>query len=187
MMKKTALLYLLAGLLLATPSYAQEPADPGDNTEESQDDDGKSNAKESDDNRRFWQASLPGGHYMVAIDRIASISMHEYLLDGQLVVNEVVVDTNGRGLARFYHVATVAENSASGTARRVVEKGQELLDRAGQKAGTDVHNMVQKNYPTTSHAGMIEFRLMDLRDLDAIYKSLKNAWESGKGRKITVK
>ncbi|MEK7951285.1 hypothetical protein [Luteolibacter soli] len=189
-MKKTALLYLLAGLFLAipTPSYAQKGGGGGDNTEDSQDgDDEKSNTEESDDHKRFWQASLPGGHYMVAIDRIASISMHEYLLDEQLIVHEVVVDTNGRGLARFYHVVTVAENSNSATARELVAKGKELLDKAGQKAGTDVKDMVQKNYPTTSHAGMVEYRLMDLRDLNALYKSLKNAWETGKGRKITVK
>jgi hypothetical protein len=186
-MKKTALLYLLAGLFLATPSFAQEDPDDTANPNSEPANEDASNAKESDDHKRFWQAALPGGHYMVAIDRIASISMHEYLLDGQLVVNEVVVDTNGRGLARFYHVVTVAENSASGTARRVVEKGHEFLDKAGEKAGTDIHDMVQKNYPTTSHAGMIEFRLQDLRDLQAIYKSLKNAWETGKGRKITVK
>ncbi len=186
-MKKTALLYLLPGLLLVTPlAFGQEDPDTANPNSEPASEEA-SNAKETDDHKRFWQASLPGGHYMVAIDRIASISMHEYLLDGGLVVNEVVVDTNGRGLARFYHVVTVAENSASGTARRVVEKGHELLDRAGQKAGTDVKDMVQKNYPTTSHAGMIEFRLLDLRDLEAIYKSLKNAWETGKGRKITVK
>jgi len=186
MMKKTALLYLLAGLLLATPSYAQDDDDTANpNAEPANEETG--NVKETDDHKRFWQASLPGGQYMVAIDRIASISMHEYLLDGQMIVNEVVVDTNGRGLARFYHVKIAAENSTSGTARRVVEKGHELIDRAGEKAGTDIHEMVQKNYPTTSHAGMIEFRLMDLRDLDAIYKSLKNAWETGKGRKVTVK
>jgi hypothetical protein len=192
-MKKTALLYLLAGLLLAVPApvRAQEidPGDPaGENDDSGADDeDEESKAEESDAHRRFWQASVPGGHYMVAIDRIASISMHEYVLDGQLLVNEIVVDTNGRGLARFYHVAAAASDSSSGTARRVVEKGQELLDRAGQRAGTDVHNLAQKNYPTTSHAGMIEYRILDLRDLRALYKSLQNAWETGKGRRITLK
>jgi hypothetical protein len=185
-MKKSALLCLLAGLFLATPSYSQEDNDTA-NPNADPASENSSNAKESDDNRRFWQASLAGGHYMVALDRISSISMHQYLLDGQLIVNEVVIDTNGRSLARFYHVKIAAENSTSGTARRVVEKGHELLDRAGEKAGTDIHEMVQKNYPTTSHAGMVEFRLQDLRDLDAIYKSVKNAWETGKGRKITVK
>ena len=184
-MKKTALLYFLAGFLLANPvALAQDDAGKSDDKAGEEE---SGNANETDDHKRFWQANLPGGQYMVAIDRIASISMHEYLLDGQLIVNEVVVDTNGRGLARFYHVKTVAEDSPSATTRRVVEKGQELIDRAGQKAGTDIHEMVQKNYPTTSHAGMVEFRLLDIRDLNSIYKSLKNAWETGKGRKITVK
>jgi hypothetical protein len=181
-MKKTALLFCLAGFVLANPmAIAQEDA----NSDKSSEDSG--NANESDDNKAFWQASLPGGHYMVALGRIADISMHEYLLDGQLIVNEVVIDTGGRSIARFYHVKTLAEDSPSATTRRVVEKGQELIDRAGKKAGTDIHEMVQKNYPTTSHAGMVEYRLMDIRDLQSIYKSVKNAWESGKGRKITVK
>jgi hypothetical protein len=34
---------------------------------------------------------------------------------------------------------------------------------------------------------MIEYRLLDRRDLDQLYKSLRNAWETGKGRRITVK
>jgi hypothetical protein len=34
---------------------------------------------------------------------------------------------------------------------------------------------------------MVEYRLLDLRDLNAIYKSVQSAWETGKGRKITVK
>lgn len=192
-MKKTALLCLLAGLLLAIPApvHAQgiDPSDTaGENDDSGEDDEEEeSKAEESDAHRRFWQASIPGGHYMVAIDRVASISMHEYVLDTNLLVTEMVIDTNGRGLARFYHVAHALENSSSGTARRVVEKGQELLDRAGQRAGTDVHNLPQKNYPTTSHAGMVEYRVLDLRDLNALYKSLQNAWETGKGRRITVK
>jgi hypothetical protein len=186
-MKKTALLYLLTGLLLANPLARAQEDTANPNAEPTSEEGGKSNAKESDDNKRFWQASLPGGHYMVALDHISSISMHEYLLNGNLIVNEMVVDTNGRALARFYHVKIAAENSTSGTARRVVEKGHELLDRVGEKTGTDVKDMVQKDYPTTSHAGMVEYRVMSLADLEAIYKSVKNAWETGRGRKITVK
>lgn len=193
-MKKALLLPFLAGLLLAPPLAAQgqTPADGGqsrggNNAEQSNDGDEESNTEESDGPRRFWQASLPGGHYMVAIDRIASISMHQYVLDANLLVDEVVVDTNGRGLARFYYVTSVAEDSGSPTAGRVVAKGRELLDRAGQRAGSNVHELAQKNYPTTSHAGMIEYRLLDRRDLEELYRSLRNAWETGKGRRITVR
>jgi hypothetical protein len=198
-MKKTALVYLFASLFLAVPAAAQlddvardiegGSNNNSDNSGNSNDDadDEESKAEESDANRRFWQASVPGGHYMVAIDRISSISMHQYVLDAQLLVTEMVIDTSGRSLARFYYVTSVAESSGSATAARVVGKGRELLDRAGQRAGSSALDLAQKNYPTTSHAGMVEFRMLDLRDLNALYKSVQSAWETGKGRKITVK
>jgi hypothetical protein len=109
------------------------------------------------------------------------------VLDAQLLVTEMVIDTSGRSLARFYYVTSVAESSGSATAARVVGKGRELLDRAGQRAGSNALDLAQKNYPTTSHAGMVEYRMLDLRDLNALYKSVQNAWETGKGRRITVK
>ncbi|MCW1884736.1 hypothetical protein OKA04_08350 [Luteolibacter flavescens] len=187
-MKKTAFLHLLSGLMLLSAPLARAQQDGTANpNSDPASEEAAENVQETDDNRRFWQASLPGGHYMVALDRISSISMHQYLLDGTMVVNEMIIDTNGRSLVRFYHVTTSLENSASGTARRVVERGNELLDRVGQKTGTDVKEIVQKNYPSTSHAGMVEFRVQSVAELDAIYKSVKGAWETGKGRKVTVK
>lgn len=195
-MKKTALLYLFASLFLAVPAHSQAIDDVVDDVDrstqsgdepEEKDEDQESKAEESDANRRFWQAAIPGGHYMVSLSSITAISMHQYVLDTQLLVTEMVIDTNGRSLARFYYVTSVAEESGSASAARVVQKGRELLDRAGQRAGTNALDLAQKNYPTTSHAGMVEYRLLDLRDLNALYKSVQSAWETGKGRKITVK
>lgn len=120
---------------------------------------------------------------MVALDRISSVSMHQYVLDGGLIVNEMTVDTNGRSLARFYHIQPA--NQATGAAR-VVERGQELLDRAGEKIGLPVHQMVQKNYPNTTHAGMVEYRLLELSSLEALYQSLRGSWVRGRGRSVTV-
>ena len=176
-MKKSLAILAFASLLPVLPATAQNA---------NQDPAAENQTKESNGPHRFWQASLPGGHYMVAIDRIASISMHQYVLDAQLLVDEVVIDTNGRGLARFYYVSSVAESSGSGTASRIAAKGRELVERAGQRSGSNIHELAQKNYPTTSHAGMVEYRILNRADLDALYQSLKNAWESGKGRKLTV-
>ncbi|MGB1129579.1 MAG: hypothetical protein ACPG4K_05990, partial [Haloferula sp.] len=157
------------------------------NTPNNQNEEDDNAAKESDGHRRFWQASLPGGHYMVALDRISNISMHEYVLDGNVVVNEVTIDTTGRALARFYYLEPLSESMKRNEVTRVVDRGRELLDRAGQRLGTEAHNMAQKNYPTTTHAGMIEYRILDIRNLDALYNSVRKAWESGKGRKLTIK
>lgn len=170
-------------LALSVPTITPIHAQNANNTEEEE----ETNAKESDGPRRFWQASLPGGHYMVALDRISNISMHEYVLDGNLVVNEVTVDTTGRAIARFYYIEPLTDSMDRSEVTRTLDKGRELLDRAGQRVGSDAHNMAQKSYPTTTHAGMVEYRILDLRDLDALYGSLRKSWESGKGRKLTIK
>jgi hypothetical protein len=168
-------------LLLAPAGLAQQGNNNGNNQDENE------NVRDAaNDNRRFWEASLAGGHYMVALDRISNISMHEYVLDGSLVVNEVTIDTTGRALARFYYIQPVTDTMGGNEVTRVVDKGRQLLERAGQRVGSDVHNMAQKKYPETTHAGTIEYRILDIRDLDALYNSLRKAWESGKGRKITI-
>lgn len=178
-------LFLPVVLLVSAPlAFAQTvPANPdGEPTETGE----ESKVTDREGPRNFWQASLPGGHYMVKLGSISSVSMHEYILDGNLVVNEMTVDTNGRSLARFYHIQPVADAANRSEITRVVDRGRELLDRAGRRAGLAVHDMVQKNYPNTTHAGMVEFRILHLADLEEIYKNLRGAWERGRGRIVTI-
>lgn len=169
---------LLALLLLPTvAAFAQQGGQtPTDND---------SPGREIDGPDRFWQADLDGGHYMVALDRITSVSMHEYLLGGNLVVREMTVDTSGKAIARFYHIAPLTDEMKRNGITNLAQRGAELLDRAGQRLGTRAHEMVQKDYPNTTHAGTIEYRIPDLRELDAIYNSLRRAWISGEGRRLT--
>ena len=185
---KSSKLFLAALFLTFTvPTHAQQNRGNTNQPNATETDEEKSNTTESDGPRRFWQANVPNGHYMVALDRISTISMHEYLLDGGLVVNEVTIDTAGRALARFYHLEPLTDAAGRDELSRVVDRGRELLDRAGQKTGTDAHNMAQKSYPATTHAGTIEYRIVDKRDLDALYGSLKKAWETGKGRRFSIR
>ncbi len=154
------------------------------------------NAKPADDDapytdtinhKRFWQGSFPGGSYIVALGNIASISKHEYLLDGALVVTEVNIDTVGNALVRIYQITPAAEHSNLATAQRVVERGKELLDHVGQRTGTDPNSMVHKKYPITTHTKTIEFRVADLQTLDAAYSSVRKAWIDGRGRRFAVR
>ena len=189
---KSRYLVLAVLLLVCTPPVgAQAPGQPGQQPRQQADEEEageNENITDEPDERRFWQASVPGGgHYMVALDRICSVSMQQYLLDGSLVVNEVTIDTSGRALARFYYLEPLADSMKRNEVTRVVDRGRQLLDRAGERLGTDAHNMVQKNYPTTTHSGMLEFRILDLRDLDALYGSVRRAWETGRGRRFTIK
>ena len=139
---------------------------------------------------RFWQASVGGGHYMVALDRISAISRHQYLLDGGIIVDEVTVDALGQALARFYFLSPVTDatgSSLGSAAARIVDRGRELVDKAAATAGTNVQNMVVKKFPETTHAHTIEYRVMSAQELGALYNSVRTAWETGHGRKFTIK
>lgn len=174
--------YIAAGILLTllpTSLHAQNSGGTGDSAS-------NGNTSESTGPRRFWQASLPGGSYVVALDRITSVSKHSYIIDGNLSVTEVVIDTNGNSLARFYYIEPVGSDS-SNVGAAVKLRGQELLEKAGQRTGIDVNSAVAKQYPTTTHAKTVEYRVSDLRDLDQLFNSVRNAWFKGTGRKFSIK
>lgn len=141
---------------------------------------------EENGSRRFWQANLPGGSYVVALNSISSVSQHTYVIDGSLKVVEVVVDTTGNSLARFYYIVPVAEDSGSNVAGRITERGKEILDKAGARTGANVNSMVAKQYPTTTHAKTVEFRVSDEGDLNKLLNSVRKAWMNGNGKKFTI-
>jgi len=143
--------------------------------------------KESVGDARFWQANLSGGSYMVALDRIVSVSRHKYLLDGALIVDEVTIDTTGQALARFYFISPVTDAAPGNTVADLAKHGRELVDKATKYAGTEVQNMVIKKYPDTTHAKSIEYRLLTEAELSSLYGSVQNAWETGRGRKFNAK
>ena len=137
-------------------------------------------------NNRFWQATLAGGHYMIALDRITSISRHKYVLDGSLIVDEVTIDSVGQALARFYFIRPITDAMESNVATQLADQGKELLDKVAKRGGTEVENMVVKKYPETTHAKSIEYRLLTENELGSLYDSVRNSWETGKGRKFST-
>lgn len=171
-------------LLSALVAFAMIPA-PLLAQNEDTDEAAETESGDAEGPRRFWQASLGGGHYMVALDRISSVSRHSYVLDGAVLVDEVTVDTVGQALARFYFLQPVTATAPGNTAGQLTQRGKELLEQAGRSAGTDVHNMVMKKYPETTHAKTIEFRVQSEQELSGLYGSLRTAWESGRGRVYT--
>ncbi len=176
MFRKTLLLSLTGFLMCSVQLSAQDDVTPP-----------AEKMGDSPGPNRFWQATLNGGHYMVALDRISSVSRHKYLLDGAVIVDEVTVDALGQALARFYFISPVTDAMAGNAATQLAERGRELLDKATQRAGTDVQNMVIKKYPETSHARTIEYRILSAADLTALHASVRSAWESGRGRQFSAK
>jgi len=180
MLKKPTLALMSVLLASAAPLHAQTPP-PEPNTTENE------KSGDSSGPNRFWQATLPGGHYMVALDRISSVSRHQYVLDGTLLVDEVTVDSLGQALARFYFIAPLTDGANTNAATQLANRSKELIDKAAQRAGTGVQDMVIKKYPDTTHARTIEYRLLSEQELASLHNSVRNSWETGRGRKFTVK
>jgi len=180
MLKKPTLALISALLVSTAPLHAQTPPPEPSATE---------NAKNGDSAgpNRFWQATLPGGQYMVALDRISSVSRHQYVLDGTLLVDEVTVDSIGQALARFYFIAPLTDGANTHGATQLANRGKELIDQAAQRTSTGVQDMVIKKYPDTTHARTIEYRLLSEQELASLHNSVRNSWETGRGRKFTVK
>ena len=175
---KPAHTYLAAILLTLTVL-------PGTVLAQSSGDNTKGNTSETTGPKRFWQASLPGGSYIVALDRIASVSKHHYIIDGNISVTEVVIDTNGNSLARFYYLEPAGQD-ASNVGARIGQRSKELLDKVSARTGVNANSAVVKQYPITTHAKTVEFHLSDGGDLDKLYGSVRDAWINGRGRKFTI-
>jgi hypothetical protein len=182
---KALLLPALACLLVTAASVTAQTTPPAPGTTTATD---KTKDRESAGPQRFWQANLPGGSYMVALDRITAVSRHSYaVVEAGMMVDEVVVDTVGQSLARFYFVRPLTEGVNNNAVNNLTERAKELLDYGGQRAGTDVHKMVVKKYPEGNYARTVEYRLLSAEELGALFGSVRNAWESGRGRTFTIK
>jgi len=172
--------YLALGLVASTCLLAQSTSNSGSSTQ--------SRAKDEDDNGGLWTANLPGGTYMVRIGTISSIARQRYVLDSGLEVNEVSVETTGAALARFYFIQPVAQKSNLNLATNTLNRVSELSQVAGQRSGLgDPNEVVTKNYPTTTHAKTIEYRLASEAELDQLFASLQNSLRSGRARKFTIR
>lgn len=164
------ILSLSLALLLVQSGHAQE----------------NTNVSNQNSNPKFWEAKLPGGSYMVSLSRISSISMSTYHVTGA-VVHEVDVETMGAALTRFYAIEALGESNGSNVASNLIERAKSIGQEAGDKVNVNPDTTVTKEYPITTHAKTIEFRVVDKADLNEIYKSLSRSWKENRGRKITIK
>jgi len=135
----------------------------------------------------FWQCQLPGGDYMVSLASIASVSMHEYVVDGAARVTEMTVGTNSSVVARFYYLEPMTPKSPIGIGQSVIDRVQERVEDVAERTGVEeVWKKVVKNYPTTTHAHTVEYRVDSVDQLKKLEKSLQDAWRSGQETTIKV-
>lgn len=176
-------------LLAVLPVTSQIPQNQNTdrNDEEKRDLEPPENVEDDLNRKRRWEANLPGGRYSVNLGNITSISQHSYVLDGTLLVTEVTIDTTGNSLARFYYIEPVTEETKLDILKRLQGRASGLQNRARNRTGMKFDEMAQKNYPHTTHAHTIEFRILSRAELGALYGSVYRAWDDGKGRTFRIK
>lgn len=134
--------------------------------------------------RAFWKAELPGGQYLVALGAIQAVATQQYVLDGAARVVEVNVVTTGPFQPRFYYVepfAAAAMAPAVPGAQTAISRAESTAQNLAARVvpGDPLWAKVVKNYPTTTHAGTLEFRLESREQLDQLFESVERAWTSG--------
>lgn len=124
-----------------------------------------------------WLAELPGGQYRVAVGAIASVSLHEYVVDNTARVTEVNIDTRGTTQVRFYFIEPNVPQAPNGIGQSTLNFAEEKVKEAMDRTGTDdIWKKVVKNYPTTTHAHTVEYRLPSKDSLKKLFDSAENSW-----------
>ena len=159
---KSLLLLLLGAAALHAQSSTPPAQSPGSTA---------SNA-----NQPLFRCTLPGGTYEVAARAIVAVASHEYLVDGTVRVTEVNIDTTGSLLARFYFIEPAIPTTPGGVGAAVTDKAQQLFQEAATRTDAEVWKKVVKNYPTTTHARTVEYRVADKAQLTKIYTAAEEAF-----------
>jgi len=160
---------LLAALLVAVESLAQDlPTAATDN--------------DSLARAGVYCFITPGGTYFVKMGTIDSVSMHEYIVDGAANVTELTIATTSNEVARFYYLEMITPQSPVGVGQSLIDKAHEKVEEGLQRTGqAAVLHKVVKNYPTTTHAHTIEYRVEKKEQLNTLYNAFLNRWLRGTG------
>jgi hypothetical protein len=141
---------------------------------------GQSNAN------NFWQL-IRGSDpiYVVRLNAITSASIHDYVVGGTVKVSEVTIGTQGSTQARFYVLQPISESGGGGVgglATNLTQRAQDAAERATNLVGgTAVWKGVVKDYPATTHAHTVEYRIESKEKLQGLLKSLTDSLTSGRG------
>jgi len=166
---KTLLVALLSLLAVVTPVLPQEEG-------------ARSRWRET-----HWTAELPGGKIILPYSSITSISLHNYEVDGTIAVTEVTVGTMGSEIARFYYLEPITPESPAGMGQEAIEQLKEKVQELTQRAGQDLESRVVRNYPESTHAHTIEFRLPSKAEVERLYSHIESNYLQRRAAKFTLK
>jgi hypothetical protein len=183
-----AALVLFGALIYSHAASAQQPGNSGQNNNAANNP--QNNQAKKPQTFPLWKAELPGGSYLIARNAINAVSTQQYILDGVARVTEVNISTAGVFQPRFYYLEMISAEAPSNIpgAQVAADRAQTAVQEAADKAlppDQQPWAKVVKNYPSTTHAGTIEFRLESKEQLQGLFESVERTWLTGKSEVYT--
>lgn len=160
-MKKIAVTIIL--LLLSNPAFSQNPSQfPS-----------------------IWRCKIHSTNAedvwsIIPFEEIQTIGKQNYIVDGKIEVNEVTIALKPKTYVKFYHLTSVPllGGLVGDKANEVADKAQDRIQKYIEQPSitpslqSSNNDKVVKNYPVTTHAQFLEYRVTSLEYLDAIYNTL---------------
>ncbi len=135
----------------------------------------------------FWEFLHPGGTALVSLAEITAIDVHSYLIEGGFRVWELNVCDKSSFALRIYSVEKLEPSDAVAGIKSATRKAEEAAEKIASKITDDEPwKKVVKDYPTTTHAKTVEFRVDKKETVLEIYKHVRQSWVSKRGGRFTV-
>lgn len=145
-------------------------------------------------NKRLFGIEMPEGlqSFYGRHDRINSVSLQEYQA-GPYKVTEVVIDMSSSPLQlRLYHTEVPSVNEARAAVggavpsqMTTVPNSVERVANKGRDKANATNPPVVKDYPLTTHAKTIEFRISSKEEVEAFYRAFVGVFTGNKATGAT--
>jgi hypothetical protein len=126
----------------------------------------------------LWRCQIEDMACTIQLPDLEFVAIHNYVVDGMVEVTEATAAMKSKAFVRFYFVEPASQGGMIGDRlKEGAERAADLSDRFIKPALTpSIQNTrsdkVLKNYPATTHAQMIEYRVKTKEAVYDIYQSL---------------
>lgn len=109
----------------------------------------------------------------IKLDKIVSVSIQSYSLDGSVSITECTIDTQGNNSIRIY-----------GSRSDQIQKTRDKLANTRQMIDKKANNLTRypsKKFPEGAYSHNAEFQLETAEEVKQVYQSVLNAWVKNEG------
>lgn len=139
-----------------------------------------------DPKQQLWQACLGDNQKVtIAVSKIVSVSLHPYLLNGENLITEVTIDTEGNNTLRFYYIHTDEDTPDITDPKSAVRAARKRIRNEISSQPKTENSVASLKFPEGTYAHSIEYQMPSLDDLLELHKSIVSVWETASKKRTT--